>query len=123
MTEGLGHGPFSSTFHRASELVGKRWTGAIIFAVLHGKTRFVEIADVIPGISDRLLTERLKELVDAGVLKKRQAAQGEASAGYHLTPKGMALRSVLIALYQWATAWEAQPPVVDETAQDQNNAP
>jgi DNA-binding HxlR family transcriptional regulator len=96
-------GPFSAAFHKASELVGKRWTGAIIYAVFHGRNRFGEIKAAIPGLSDRLLTERLKELVEAGVLRKDDAGGG---AGYALTEKGLALRSALIALYRWAEAWD-----------------
>lgn len=100
----IGHGPFSPEFHAASELVGRKWTGAIIYAIFNGKTRFAEIAAVIPGLSDRLLDERLKELVRHGILEK-QSSEGEAKPGYHLTRKGLALRGVLIALYAWAINW------------------
>lgn len=101
---GLGHGPFSPEFHAASELVGRKWTGAIIYAIFHGRCRFAEIAAVIPGLSDRLLDERLKELVRHGILEK-QITDTEARPVYRLTDKGLALRGVLIALYAWAIKW------------------
>lgn len=100
--EWIGHGPFSAAFQAAAELVGKRWVGAVIWAVVHGEHRFGELRKAIPGISDRLLTERLKELVEAGILERRE--DGSAGPGYHLTPRGAELRRVLIALHDWATA-------------------
>lgn len=103
---GIGQGPFSPEFHAASELVGRKWTGAIIYAIFHGRNRFSEIAEAIPGISDRLLDERLKELVRHGILEKQDADQG-VRGGYQLTEKGLALRTVLIALYSWAMKWPA----------------
>ncbi len=104
----IGQGPFSAEFHAASELVGRKWTGAIIYAIFHGRTRFSEIADAIPGLSDRLLDERLKELVRHGILERQEGDDG-TRAGYRLTEKGLALRNVLIALYGWAMKW----PVTD----------
>lgn len=104
--EEFGSGPFSKSFHEASELVGKRWTGAIIYAVFHGRTRFAEIASVIPGLSDRLLTERLKELVDFGILEKRLQDEASGRPSYHLTDKGYGLRDVMIALHAWAQHWQ-----------------
>jgi len=49
-------------FHRAMELIGKRWTGAIIQTLMDGRRRFGELVDAVPGLHDRLLSERLKEL-------------------------------------------------------------
>lgn len=96
----IGKGPFDQAFQEAAELVGKRWVAAVIWAVVHGKHRFGEIRNAIPGISDRLLTERLKELLDHGILCHRD--DGASGPGYHLTPRGAQLRRVLIALHDWA---------------------
>jgi DNA-binding HxlR family transcriptional regulator len=96
----IGKGPFDAAFQDAAELVGKRWVGAVIWAVVHGKHRFAEIRNAIPGISDRLLAERLKELVDRDILCHRDT--GDPVPGYHLTPRGAGLRRVLIALHDWA---------------------
>lgn len=101
-----GPGPFSERFLRASELVGKRWTGAIIYAVFNGRTRFVDIAATVPGLSDRLLTERLKELTEAGILERHVAESAPNRPVYRLTRKGLDLRDVLIALHRWAERWD-----------------
>lgn len=101
----FGHGPFSPEFQKATELIGGRWTGAIIYAVFHGRVRFSEISEVIPGISDRLLTERLTVLVDAGILERRAEASAPNRPSYHLTEKGIDLRKVMLALREWAQRW------------------
>ena len=98
----VGGGAFSADFHVASELIGKRWTGAIVRSLFHGKTRFREIADAIPGLSDRLLSERLKELVAIGIVEPVPEA-----VGYRLTEKGLDLRRVLIEIARWAHRWRA----------------
>ena len=54
--------PFCAQYTRAIEIVGRRWTGVILRSLLVGSTRFSEILADIPGLSDRLLSERLKEL-------------------------------------------------------------
>lgn len=97
----VGEGAFSPHFHAASELIGRRWTGAIVRALFHGCTRFREIADAIPGISDRLLSERLKELAAHGVVE-----QLDGRDGYHLTEKGRDLRPILIEIARWAHRWD-----------------
>jgi DNA-binding HxlR family transcriptional regulator len=98
---------YSPAFQGAAELVGSRWTGAIIYAVFHSRHRFSEIAEAVPGISDRLLDERLTALVDAEILEKQVDASNPRRPTYHLTKKGMDLRTVLIALRKWAERWEA----------------
>ena len=60
-----------SNFHGAIEFIGKRWTGVIIYTLMSGPKRFHEIVESIPGISDRLLTERLNELVKEGIITKK----------------------------------------------------
>jgi DNA-binding HxlR family transcriptional regulator len=97
-------GPFSPLFHKAAELVGRRWTGAVLFALAHGLNRFSELEAAIPGVSARLLTERLRELEVAGVVERVPRGSG-ARRSYQLTEKGDALRPVLMALNDWAVAW------------------
>jgi len=96
---------FCPYYTHAVELVGKRWSGAILRAVLLGKRRFNEIAAAIPGLSDRMLSERLKELEAEGVLE-RLASDGPAGRfSYCLTPKGEALHAVIMAVTAWAEHW------------------
>jgi len=57
-------------FHRASELIGRRWTGAIIFVLLKSRCRFATLRDAIPDITDRMLCERLQELEQEGIVDR-----------------------------------------------------
>src|SRR5688572_12324427 len=61
---------FCPTYHHAIELIGRRWTGAILRAMLSGEARFSDITSVVPGLSDRLLSERLKELEAEGIVTR-----------------------------------------------------
>ncbi len=94
-----------SVFHSAIELIGKRWTGAIITVMLQGATRFCEIREGIPGISDRLLTERLKELEDNGIVVRTVTDARPPQVAYRLTEKGLALGPVLESVGGWAEKW------------------
>lgn len=94
-----------TVFHGAIELIGKRWTGAILTVMLQGASRFCEIREGIPGISDRLLTERLKELEDNGIVLREVTASRPPQVSYCLTPKGMALGPVLDSVSDWASVW------------------
>ena len=63
MAQRSAHPPeLCSRFHRASELIGRRWTGAIIFVLLKSRCRFATLRDAIPDITDRMLSDRLQEL-------------------------------------------------------------
>lgn len=92
-------------FHETIELLGRRWNGVILYALLGGAERFGEIRDVVPGISDRLLTQRLRELECEGLLDRVCAAGSRAAPRYTLTEKGRALSPVLNAISGWARRW------------------
>ena len=85
---------FCPAYHHAIELIGRRWSGVIIRAMIHGATRFSDISATIPGISDRLISERLKELEAAGVVTRARSS-GEDAGEYRLTPAGEELKSVV----------------------------
>jgi DNA-binding HxlR family transcriptional regulator len=94
-----------SLYHQAIELVGKRWTGAIVAVLLDGPARFSEIRECVPDLSDRLLSERLKEL-EAEAIVERQVIDGNPPrVQYLLTDKGMALEPALLSLRSWARTW------------------
>ena len=101
---------FCPRYHKAIEIVGRRWTGAIIRALLSGDVRFSEIRSTVPGLSDRLLSERLKELESEGIVERRVLADTPVRIEYHLTPKGEALASVVQAASAWAEEWLAPEP-------------
>ena len=92
-----------SQYHRAVEMVGKRWTGAILLVLMDGPLRFSEIKQLVPDLSDRLLSERLKELDAEGIVCRREVEPGcSPCAQYVLTPKGTALEPTVRALKHWA---------------------
>lgn len=87
------------------EIVGRRWTGAIVRALLAGDVRFGEVRTTIPGISDRLLSQRLKELEIEGVVKRQVFDKTPVRIEYRLTEKGEALALVVQAVSAWAEEW------------------
>jgi len=89
-------------YHRAVELIGRRWTGAIIVLLLEGYTRFHELAQGVPEMSDRMLSERLKELESEGIIVRKVIPDTPVRVEYNLTPKGMALRAPVMAIQEWA---------------------
>lgn len=92
-------------FHAAIELIGKRWTGAIISALTEGPLRFGELARAVPGLSDRLLSQRLRELEDEGLVERDVEAGTPVRVTYSLTEKGAELRPAISELKQWAKRW------------------
>ena len=68
-----------SRFHQASELIGRRWTGAIIYVLMRTRCRFATLRDAIPDITDRMLSERLQELEQTGH-RRADRHSGHASA-------------------------------------------
>jgi DNA-binding HxlR family transcriptional regulator len=102
------HEPPSSVcplYHRAVELVGRRWTGAILMVLLQGTTRFTDIVHAVPGLSDRLLSERLKELEAEGIVSRIVHAETPVRIEYRLTEKGRDLSGVAEAVTDWASRW------------------
>lgn len=90
-----------SNYHKAIEFIGKRWMGMIIYTLLPGPKRYNEIHATIPGISDRLLTERLNELVNAGLIKKKYIDSSIKKVEYELTPNGIAFQEVIKSIQKW----------------------
>src|SRR5256885_17185898 len=74
-------------YHRAVELVGKRWTGAILLVLLDGPAHFSEIRSLVPDISDRLLSERLKELEAEGIVERNVIDGSPVRVEYAVTGK------------------------------------
>ncbi|MBI3264260.1 MAG: winged helix-turn-helix transcriptional regulator [Acidobacteria bacterium] len=92
-------------FHRASELIGRRWTGAIIFVLLKARCRFATLRDAIPDITDRMLSERLQELEQEGIVERTVIPATPVRVEYALTKKGRALASAIDAIMEWAHKW------------------
>jgi len=97
-------------YQQAIELIGKRWTGVIIMVLLNGPRRFNEIAEQLEGASDRMLSERLKELEATGILERRVYPETPVRIEYRLTEKGKALAPVIEAIQQWGHEWIKADP-------------
>jgi DNA-binding HxlR family transcriptional regulator len=95
----------SPDFHQAVELIGKRWTGAIVWALSERDHYFAELTQVVPGLSDRLLSRRLRELEAEGLVERSVHAGTPARVSYALTEKGRALRPAIRELRTWAQRW------------------
>ena len=94
-------------FHDAIELIGKRWTGAIVFALTGGPLRFGELVKAVPGLSDRLLSSRLRELEREGLVARRVEAGSPVRVTYSLTEAGQELGPAIGELKSWAKRWRA----------------
>ena len=97
--------PCCHLYHRAVELIGKRWTGAILFVLMDGALRFSEVKQLVPELSDRLLSERLKELEAEGLVKRHVIDDTPVRVEYGLTEKGAALEPAVRTLKRWANSW------------------
>ncbi|HSS04634.1 MAG TPA: helix-turn-helix domain-containing protein [Solirubrobacterales bacterium] len=92
-------------FHAAIELIGKRWTGAIVCALTEGPLRYCELAKAVPGLSDRLLSQRLRELEEEGLVQREVEAGSPVRVTYSLTEAGAELRPAIGELKTWAQRW------------------
>jgi DNA-binding HxlR family transcriptional regulator len=92
-------------FRHAIELIGKRWAGAIIWALSERPHFFAELSQAVPGLSDRLLSRRLRELEAEGMVKRSVHSGTPPRVSYALTEKGMALRPAISELRAWAQHW------------------
>ncbi len=93
-------------YHEAVELIGRRWTGAIVAVLIdHGPLRFSELGQAVPGVSDRLLSERVKELEARGVVERTVDPGPPISVHYDVTPMGHELAPALAQLRTWAQQW------------------
>ncbi len=103
-------------YHEAVELVGRRWTGAILRVLMDGPLRFSEIAQAIPELSDRLLSERMKELEARGIVERRVISGPPLRVEYALSRMGRELEPALSELQRWAKRWLAQRISADASA-------
>lgn len=92
-------------YHEAVELVGRRWTGAILRVLMDGALRFSEIAQAVPELSDRLLSERMKELERRGMVERRVISGPPLRVEYRLSEMGRELEPALSELQRWANRW------------------
>ncbi len=100
---------FCPRYHHAAELIGRRWTGAILRVLISGPHRFNELLATIPGLSDRLLSERLRELEAEGLVIRHVLAGPPVRVEYSLTERGYDLEQVIRTIAAWAEKWLPLP--------------
>jgi DNA-binding HxlR family transcriptional regulator len=110
-------------FHHAVELIGSRWTGAIIQTLLQGKTRYALIKAAIPDITDRMLSERLRSLEAEDLVTRWVIADTPVRVEYELTEKGRSLQKALHEIGAWAERWIPLESPPDEHSSDHSDAP
>jgi|SRR5581483_2276603 len=94
-------------FHKAIELVGRKWNGAIVFLLMKSPARFTTLRDAIPEITDRMLSERLQQLEAERIVERKVHAETPVRIEYALTKKGRALAETFDAIADWAHKWTA----------------
>src|SRR6201995_5695926 len=95
-------------YHEAVELVGRRWTGPILRVLMDGPLRFSQIAQAVPELSDRLLSERMKELEARGIVERTVIPGPPLRVEYSLSQRGSELEPALVELQAWANRWLAR---------------
>ena len=118
-----GAGSLCPRFHLAVELIGSRWSGAIIQCLLAGRARYNAIRATIPEISDRMLSERLRALEAEGVVTRIVVPESPVRVEYELTTKGRALQESIEAIGKWATRWISQNDLDRATTSDPPRRP
>ena len=99
-------GPVCGRYHAAADLLCKRWSVSVVAVMVeHDEVRFNQLREAVPGITPKLLAERLRELEAAGIVERRVTASVPVLVEYRMTAKGLALRDLVLALQSWADAW------------------
>lgn len=99
---GEGCDQASEELTRVFALLGKRWSGLVVAVLTNGPVRFADLRRAIPGISERMLSDRLTELADSGLVLREVIEGPPLGVAYRLTPAGLALRPALEELSRWA---------------------
>ena len=108
--------PVCSRFHRAIELIGSRWTGAILQTLFQGRTRYAYIKAAVPDITDRMLSERLRSLETEGLVLRTVVPESPVRVEYELTSKGRELQKGLREIANWAERWISLPEENEQEA-------
>jgi DNA-binding HxlR family transcriptional regulator len=109
-------------YEHAIQLLGKRWTGLILDSLMDGPRRFCELTATVEGLSDRVLSDRLRELEAEGIVERVVYPQIPVRVEYRLTEKGLDLRPVVQAIHEWAQQWIELPHTSEEDITEYNKA-
>ncbi|MDX6311942.1 MAG: hypothetical protein QOF44_1406 [Streptomyces sp.] len=105
--------PVCVRFHAAIEMIGTRWSGAVLRALFTGQHRYAQIKAAVPGVSDTMLAQRLRALQEQELIERRVLSTTPVQVEYHLTQRGLELEPVLEAIITWSHKWI---PLPEETS-------
>jgi DNA-binding HxlR family transcriptional regulator len=105
-------------FHTAIELIGTRWSGAILRVMVTGQHRYAHIKAAVPGLSDTMLAQRLRTMEADGLIERRVIPTSPVQVEYHLTEMGRELEPVLDAVIAWSHKWIPLPSTPAESRED-----
>jgi len=97
--------PYCPYYAAAGDMLTRRWAPTVLRALVTGPKRFGELAAAIPGMTDKLLSQRLKDLEDEGLVERFLGDGRPARVEYRLTEKGVELGEILLDLNRWALKW------------------
>jgi len=92
-------------YETSIEIIGKKWTGLIIRVLMDGPKRFKEIKEQIPNVSDKMLTDRMRELEQVGLINRKVYPETPVRIEYELTEKGLDLKPVIESIQIWSEKW------------------
>ncbi|HTK07720.1 MAG TPA: winged helix-turn-helix transcriptional regulator [Ktedonobacteraceae bacterium] len=108
-------------YEHAIQVLGKRWTGLLLDTLMLGPRRFCELTSIVEGLSDRVLSDRLRELEAEGLISRIVYPQIPVRVEYQLTEKGYALKPTIDAIHAWAERWIDLPELsVSESEKDES---
>ena len=90
-----------AAFQEAMSVLGRPWNALLLTLLQDGPLRFSELADRVPGIGDKILSSRLKQLEAKGIVVRRVDAGPPLRTAYELTPKGRGFRQLASAIERW----------------------
>jgi len=110
--EGISSGqdPSNCPGDQCFQLLARRWNAFIIWALLDQPRRFTDLLELIDGVSDRMLIQRLRELEGAGIVSRSRHREVPPRVVYALTDAGQALRPIIEAMEEWGARWASQSP-------------
>jgi DNA-binding HxlR family transcriptional regulator len=116
MADPVSEPTYCETFQVAIELIGKRWNGAIVAVLMDGPRRFSGLAAAVPGLSERLLSERLRELEANRIVVRRVLSGPPLGVEYELTQAGRELMPAVRAVSDWGQRWLAPAALAGDDA-------